>query len=405
MPIYSVRIIRKENQIVAAEYVKQFFIFCGVYVNEVVAYGNCSDKVYYSMDKDVVDCNIWLIKKISDLNGKYRARKNVILNVEECLNLSDIRKRLVFGRQIKTIILNLFCNKENEEIKDIEEVYEAFINNDIAYINFFNHLFLNQMSSSEEDKKYKEKIYNAFMNCINTFYPNGSNFSGSVYKKFAYLNCIRKVNRICMVSRKILNFNVDVIMREAHKLSEIDTKFSAGNVLAFLVGITEYKTETAAEEYLKQAMEHEKEKGYFAFAFYEIARHYEITRHDWKLADILYRQGENLTPTSIKFRFKNASIKFRYKEYEASRKEFWNIYQELHRKCESGWISFQEAECYCCCAFILNEMTNLDSDGDEPSINIDTILEYIQHTAIMQNFIDKDDKEKIYEYYKKITKN
>jgi hypothetical protein len=34
--LYSVRIIRRENQVVSGVYIKEFWMFCGVYVNEFI---------------------------------------------------------------------------------------------------------------------------------------------------------------------------------------------------------------------------------------------------------------------------------------------------------------------------------------------------------------------------------
>ena len=53
--LYSVRIIRRENQVVSGVYIKEFWMFCGVYVNEFIIE---QDKV--SGDKDKVTCNIIL---------------------------------------------------------------------------------------------------------------------------------------------------------------------------------------------------------------------------------------------------------------------------------------------------------------------------------------------------------
>ena len=54
--IYSLRIIRKGNQVVPAEYIKQFCMFCGVYVQDF-SLDTCNAK-----DEQEVDCNIWMIE-------------------------------------------------------------------------------------------------------------------------------------------------------------------------------------------------------------------------------------------------------------------------------------------------------------------------------------------------------
>lgn len=87
--IYSLRIIRKENQVVPAEYIKQFWMFCGVYVQELILdfHGNIRDE-------QKVDCNIWMTehrntdKKIFE-NLRAKAKKNVRIKIDEEYNLSS----------------------------------------------------------------------------------------------------------------------------------------------------------------------------------------------------------------------------------------------------------------------------------------------------------------------------
>lgn len=74
--IYSARIIRREDQVVQGIYVKEFFMFCGIYVSEFIEeYDKISD------DQDFVDFNIIMNEKTYDsdknsdeLTAKYTIR-------------------------------------------------------------------------------------------------------------------------------------------------------------------------------------------------------------------------------------------------------------------------------------------------------------------------------------------
>lgn len=404
MSIYSVRIIKKENQIAAAEYIKQFFMFCGVYVEEAIIDKKHFNESWRAINEDVVNCNIWLAKNTQDFEGKWKAGKNVMLDVEEDINLSDAEKRRDFGLQIEDDIVGMFYDTECEEKADIVEVYEVFVNNDIAYLNFLSHLYIKQMKTDEtdmteeyeENRNFKQRIYNAFWTCIDALLVNDS--VGSVYKRFAYLNCMRKVNRVCTENRRIFDFNNEAVMREAHKLSEEDRKFSSGNTLAFLVGILEYETEMKAEKYLLQASECERGKRYFSFVFYEFGWFCEMIKHDWKIGAIWYKKMGDLTPESVKFKFKDAANKFRCKKYKDSWEGFLDIYHEMQRKDQGGWMTLQEAEYYYRSAAVLTTMA-ADGRYDASEIHLDDVLRCIDKNKIVENFVDKDDRNAVRRWY------
>ena len=141
--LYSVRIIRKENQVVQGVYIKEFWMLCGVYVNEfIIEYDNTS------IDNDMVDCNIFLDEDIMDLvelESKYKI--NIVKGqIKEDLSSKDKRRK--FGRRIEKDLLKipLLLEWNNEWKEDFKQLYNAFVDSDFAYNNYLTHLFLNQFS-------------------------------------------------------------------------------------------------------------------------------------------------------------------------------------------------------------------------------------------------------------------
>ena len=100
--LYSVRIIRRVDQAVSAVYIKEFFKFCGVYVDEfVLGYDEIAS------DNDYVDFNI--ILEDGDYLDKLKSRYTIHVNETQKrqLNLSSIEKRVRYGKKIEKELLQI----------------------------------------------------------------------------------------------------------------------------------------------------------------------------------------------------------------------------------------------------------------------------------------------------------
>lgn len=103
--LYSVRIIRRENQAVEGEYIKQFWMFCGVYVREFIL-----EYAEEMRDTQEVDCNIFLTEKgtgNSDVLNDLQAKKEIYINMQEEYDLSRKIRRVEFGEQLKNSLLSV----------------------------------------------------------------------------------------------------------------------------------------------------------------------------------------------------------------------------------------------------------------------------------------------------------
>ena len=202
--LYSVRIIRREDQIVQGIYIKEFFMLSGVYVDEfVLGYDN------FKEDNDYVDFNIVL--EDGDYLNKLKARDtiDIIDDPNEKIDLSSMNKRITYGRKIEKKLMKIPKKLDwNKEWKsDFRRIYDAFVESDFAYNDYLTHIFLEQFSDDMKliqleslDKCYSMIYNNEFMNKfrMSECLPQ---------RKFAYLNCARKINKIneALYDRPVFN--------------------------------------------------------------------------------------------------------------------------------------------------------------------------------------------------------
>ena len=267
--LYSVRIIRRVDQAVSAVYIKEFFKFCGVYVDEfVLGY----DK--FEEDNDYVDFNI--ILEDGDYLGKLKARDtiNIIDDTSEKLDLSSRDKREAYGQKISKYLMKIpeKLSWNNEWKKDYEKVYHAFVESDFAYNNYLTHMFLEEF---DEDMKLAQ--IDLLDDCLSNIYAAEEVVNGSLYRQFAYFNCARKYNRI-FESTKInygSPFEYSKIMKAAYQLSVDDYKYSMGNVLAGVIGLASSSKNIDGEVYMYRALKMEEDNRYSTFIYYTLAHYYE----------------------------------------------------------------------------------------------------------------------------------
>ena len=136
--LYSVRVIRKENQAVQGVYIEEFWKFCGVYTSEFIT--EYADTI---QDTDLVDCNIILDEDAVYLD-KLKAKHSVTFSdLKRYSDLSSREKRRRFGRKIEKELLSKVAEifEWNKEwIRDFTKICKAFVELDFAYNNYLTHL-------------------------------------------------------------------------------------------------------------------------------------------------------------------------------------------------------------------------------------------------------------------------
>ena len=305
--LYSVRIIRKESQAVQAVYIEEIWKFCGVYTSEYIT--KYSDTM---LDEDIVDCNIILDEDAACLS-KLKARFSVMFSdLQRYSDLSgrDKRKRLGWKieRELLSKIAELF-EWDKEYIQDFKKICKAFVGSDFAYNNYLTHLFLDQFS--DDMKLMQIDILNG---CMDMIYTEGAKLKGSSYRKFAYLNCMRKINRICLSKETRRIFDDGIIMKVAHQLSVEDEAFSMGNVLASLVGLSRRKFWNQGQLYMQEVLDKEGDNKYSAFVYYALAHFLEVEEKDEQEAWKLYHHMGKIAPQSYRMLFKRATELFHQKK-------------------------------------------------------------------------------------------
>ena len=240
--------------------------------------------------------------------------------------------------------------------------------------------------------------------CMDMIYTEGAKLKGSSYRKFAYLNCMRKINRICLSKETRRIFDDGIIMKVAHQLSVEDEAFSMGNVLASLVGLSRRKFWNQGQLYMQEVLDKEGDNKYSAFVYYALAHFLEVEEKDEQEAWKLYHHMGKIAPQSYRMLFKRATELFHQKKSPDWCNEFFQIYKLMKEKEAKGWIQPLELEYYYKCAKILNRIPADISEGigikhieekDIEEIKSDKFI----NSNFMKNFIFDNNLRAIYIKY------
>lgn len=394
--LYSVRVIRKENQAVQGVYIEEFWKFCGVYTSEFIT--EYADTI---QDTDLIDCNIILDEDAVYLD-RLKAKHSVTFsNLQRHSDLSSRDKRKRFGRKIEKELLSKVAEifEWNKEwIRDFKKICKAFVESDFAYSNYLTHLFLDQFS--KDMKLMQIEILN---NCMAMIYEAGTTLKGIPHRKFAYLNCARKINRIYFSEKQRRVFDDELVMKVAHQLSVEDEAFSMGNVLAGLAGLSRRKFWNQGQLYMQEVLNKEGDNKYSAFVYYALAHFIEVEEQDEQEAWKLYHHMGKIAPQNYRMLFKRATELFHKKNPDWCN-EFFQVYKLMKEKEAGGWIQPLELEYYYKCAKILNRIPTDISEGigikhiEEKDIE-EIRKDKFRNSNFMENFIFDNDLKAIYEKY------
>lgn len=393
--LYSVRIIRSENQVVPGVYIKEFWMLCGIYVDEAIM-----EREDISEDRSEVDINI-ILNRNKLHHNQFKARHNIVIEKESDIkDLSSRDKRLSFGKKIEKYLLKIpdILGWEANWKSDFEIVYKAFVESDFAYHNYLTHLFLDQF-----DMDMKLTQLEILDNCADKIYSRKAKVEGLLYRRFAYFNCARKINRVCDSLETKRVFNDEKVMEAAHQLSIEDEQFTMGNVLAGLIGLSRRELWLSGELYMQKAVV--QEKGiYNAFVYYALAHYYEIDKKDKIAAWRIYERMRDVDSHNYCMLFKFAAHEFYKKNYRKFCKNFFQIYSMIEEWIGKGWIQPLELE-YCYkCAKILNKIPANKSIalGIQPISNEDIERienDYFGESNFMNNFIFNDCIKEVHKRY------
>lgn len=377
---YSVIMIRDEDQLIPAKYVCQFFKLCGIYTYDYAMPQHAGNSGF--PDCFGFDCII-LMTHQSNAKAALKTYSNqsiVEFPVPADTNLSDREKRKEFGKEAKTKVL--------ETVGDsLADVYDIFVDEDVAYLDFISHWCVTP-DRLDEWLSVCDKL------------P----FDGCVQQRYAYMNCCRKVNKICTKSRKIAVFDDSKLMAAAAELCEENKKFTIAYALAGLTGLRNPDTETQAEQYLQQVTEREKGVMYADFVYYVLGEYYELDRHDWMFGWMWYqrmvgcplqeRRGKPVADGMYNIKLANRMIQ------TGQADEAWKTLSETKERLEEkytlGCISLYEIYIWYQCTGMMEDMQRFFRKkyvlSGMPS---DSIIGAIDRNAEIWNFADDCDRHDI----------
>lgn len=377
---YSVMMIRDADQLIPAKYVCQFFKLCGIYVYDYAMPQHAEGSGL--PDCFGFDCVMLMTRQnnAKTVLNTYSNQSIVEFPILAGMDLSSREKRKEFGKEAKTKVLEAVGD-------DLADTYDIFVDEDVAYLDFMLRW-----------RVAPDRLDNWLSVC------NKLPFDGCVQQRYAYMNCCRKVNKICTKSRRIAVFDDGKLMDAAVKLCEEDSKFTAAYVLAGLTGLRNPDTETQAEQYLQQVTEREKGVVYADFVHYVLGEYYELDRHDWMFSWMWYqrmvgcplqeRRGKSVADGMYNIKLANRMIQ------TGQADEAWKILAEMKEKLEEkytlGYISLDEISAWYQCTGMMEAMQQFFRKKymltGMPS---DSIIGAINRNAEIWNFVDEDDRQDI----------
>lgn len=377
---YSVMMIRDADQLIPAKYVCQFFKLCGIYVYDYAMPQHAEGSGL--PDCFGFDCVMLMTRQnnAKTVLNTYSNQSIVEFPILAGMDLSSREKRKEFGKEAKTKVLEAVGD-------DLADTYDIFVDEDVAYLDFMLRW-----------RVAPDRLDNWLSVC------NKLPFDGCVQQRYAYMNCCRKVNKICTKSRRIAVFDDGKLMDAAVKLCEEDSKFTAAYVLAGLTGLRNPDTETQAEQYLQQVTEREKGVVYADFVHYVLGEYYELDRHDWMFGWMWYqrmvgcplqeRRGKSVADGMYNIKLANRMIQ------TGQADEAWKILAEMKEKLEEkytlGYISLDEISAWYQCTGMMEAMQQFFRKKymltGMPS---DSIIGAINRNAEIWNFVDEDDRQDI----------
>ena len=378
--IYTIRLIRKDKQAIQGIYQKEFWMLCGIYVREFV-----ENRDEWRDDEQQVDCNIFFDKKLLEkYKAKLKAQNEFCLadiDMRKKFNMPDKRKKM--GDNLLELLENMSAVLEwDDSMKDeFSKIATMFIDCDYAYNEYLFHLFVAQMKEKRKD------LLKTYRNCLNQLLDEKSQLKGQ-YIRYAYINCARKYERVCDEEGKIGYFDKKNLMYRAHELANLDRKFTIGNMLAGLIGLSYFPLWEQGEQYMMDAIEKEKNQKHCAFMHYALAHFYEWQREDWKEAYKEYIEIERIDKKNYRMLYKKACKAFRDNDIEKAEKLFEDIYEMMKKRTLNHWILPIELEYYYKCARFLN-ICGIISDEEVLRIR----EEEFDGSEFIRRFFDDEDKE------------
>lgn len=343
---YSVRIIRRMDQVVLSVSVLEFFKFCGIYVQEYVV-NNISPQT----DTNRTDLNLYLSKKMVAQVYPKSARS---IEVETAENSSIVIEELL--SEIVDKVCDLYSINDDMRL-DFQKLKDIFLRTDYLHKNYYKHCFFYQLKEEEITSLLKDVYFKCYQE-LREYKKNDYVSEELPYVYFAMLNCARKINDICRCRNQMPVFDQEMIMNEAEKLNLLNQDYSMGLVLAGQIGIGQNYLWRYGVEYLKKAILKETGKKYMNFVDYTLAHYLEIERKD-KAAWFYYDSMWAIDKENYRSGFKKACAALRNKNYSEAVNFFHYVYELIDQRQKQQVIQPREIEYAYKCSLLIARLHRL----------------------------------------------
>lgn len=318
---YSLRILRDEERCVEALYLKQYFEFCGIYVQECILSGTYR---YGDEAREKVNVNIWLLK-------------NSILETEmfECDCSIDLFEKKInretFRNAVGSLLQKLTDHKivKEKSRQSFERLLEIFVAQNYAVHNFARRSFLKYLPADR-----KSDIAQMYYNCYTDLYQYEEECEegNTIYIDFAKLNSARIMNEVCQSMGKTDFFRQEVLMEKAERITEQNPDFTMGKVLAGFCGIKKSGLRREGSRCLEEAIKKEEKNPCINFVRYAYGHFLECQQEDYAAAAEQYQRMGQTDPNDYRVSFKEGRKWFREKDYQGAKCSFQNVLDMLAKR-------------------------------------------------------------------------
>lgn len=318
---YSLRILRDEERCVEALYLKQFFEFCGIYVQECILSG-----VYKYGDeaRGKVNVNIWLVENIISETETFECDCSIDLFAKK-INRETFRNAV--GSLLQKLADHNIVKEKSRQ--SFERLLGIFVVQNYAVHNFARRSFLKYLPADR-----KSNIAQMYYNCYADLYQYEEECEegNTIYIDFAKLNSARIMNEVCQSMGKTDFFRQEVLMEKAERITEQNPEFTMGKVLAGFCGIKKPGLRREGSRCLEEAIKKEEKNPCINFVRYAYGHFLECGQKEFDAAEEQYKRMRQIDPNEYRVPFKEGRKWFWEENYLEAKISFHTVTDILNER-------------------------------------------------------------------------
>lgn len=315
---YSLRILRDEGRCVEALYLKQYFEFCGIYVQECILSGAYK---YGNEAREKVNVNIWLVKNSISETETFECDCSIDLFAKK-INRETFRNAV--GSLLQKLADHNIVKEKNRP--SFDRLLGIFVRQNYAVHNFARRNFLEQLL---EDKK--AKIAQMYYDCYTDLYDYEEE-DNAIYIEYAKINCARLMNEVCQSMGMTDYFKQKVLMKQAEQLTEQNPEFTMGKILAGFCGIKKQDLWCEGSRYLDEAIKKEEKNPCINFVRYAYGHFLECGQKEFDAAEEQYKRMRQIDSNEYRVSFKEGRKWFREENYLEAKISFHKVTDILNER-------------------------------------------------------------------------